>query len=186
MIIYCNRLSAALEAERQCNMNNVTHTNTNLFSEYVYVFINLSFYKYIYTNNKIYLSIFRLSAALEAERQSNMNNIISTMMTNVKEKKLDHMKKLKKLNNEKTILGKKFKENRENNSNMKLLLDEKMKKYEILQSKFDDASDEDRVEMEQNMSDLLYAIGMYLCTCIFMNICICVFMCIYVYIYMYM
>jgi hypothetical protein len=88
------------------------------------------------------------------------------------------MKKLKKLNNEKTILGKKFYENRDNNTNMKNLLDEKIKKYEILQGAFDDASDDDKIEMEGSMSDLLYIIGIYMFLYVYLFI--------YSYIYIYL
>lgn len=42
-----------------------------------------------------------LSKALEAERQGNVNNMISQMMVNVKEQKVMHMKNIKRLTNEK-------------------------------------------------------------------------------------
>lgn len=113
-----------------------------------------------------YLSIsfifIRLSRELEDERQANMHNVISSMMAGVKEQKVNHLKSLKKLTNEKNALNKKFKEVRDENSNSKILLDEKMKKYQTYQFNFDESekslNDIEKEEMEVKMAELLTVI----------------------------
>ena len=47
----------------------------------------------------------KLSKALEEERQANMNTVITQMMQGVKEQKVNHMKNIKKLTNEKQTLN---------------------------------------------------------------------------------
>ena len=83
-------------------------------------------------------------------------------MAGVKEQKVNHLKSLKKLSNEKNALNKKFKEVRDENSNSKILLDEKMKKYQTYQFNFDETesslNDIEKEEMEVKMAELLTVI----------------------------
>jgi hypothetical protein len=78
-----------------------------------------------------------LSDALEKERQKNMQNAMSTMLADVKAQKLNKMKSIKKLSNEKTVLNNKFKTDRETNSALKVILDDNMKKYRNFQIEYD-------------------------------------------------
>jgi hypothetical protein len=78
-----------------------------------------------------------LSDALEKERQKNMQNAMSTMLADVKAQKLNKMKSIKKLCNEKTVLNNKFKTDRETNSALKVILDDNMKKYRNFQIEYD-------------------------------------------------
>ena len=48
-----------------------------------------------------------------------MHSVISNMMAGVKEQKVNHLKSLKKLSNEKTLMTKKFKELKDENANLK-------------------------------------------------------------------
>eukprot|EP00428_Durinskia_dybowskii_P064440 CAMPEP_0170383522 /NCGR_PEP_ID=MMETSP0117_2-20130122/15518_1 /TAXON_ID=400756 /ORGANISM="Durinskia baltica, Strain CSIRO CS-38" /LENGTH=775 /DNA_ID=CAMNT_0010639227 /DNA_START=54 /DNA_END=2381 /DNA_ORIENTATION=+ len=91
----------------------------------------------------------KLSLALEAERQANMNNVISEMMDTVKDQKVLHMKNIKRLTNEKALLTNQFKESKENNSKLKGNLDENIQKYQEIQKQYDDlvvAEGEDNVQ----------------------------------------
>jgi hypothetical protein len=73
----------------------------------------------------------KLSQALEAERQANMNNVISEMMNSVKEQKVQHMKNIKRLTNEKALLTSQFKESKEANVKLKSNLDVNIQKYQV-------------------------------------------------------
>lgn len=79
----------------------------------------------------------RLSRALEEERQANMNTVISKMMQTVKEDKVNHMKNIKRLGNEKTALATKLKESTEANGSLKAKLDSNMKRYQKMQKAYD-------------------------------------------------
>lgn len=80
----------------------------------------------------------RLSQALEAERQANMNTAISSMMQGVKEQKVQHMKNIKRLTNEKAVLSKTFKEHKDSNAALKSELDTDIQKYQALQKRYDE------------------------------------------------
>lgn len=80
----------------------------------------------------------RLSKALEEERQANMNTVIGQMMQNVKDEKVQHMKNIKRLTNEKALLAKTFREAKDQGSNLKQQLDENINTYQLLQKKYDD------------------------------------------------
>lgn len=84
----------------------------------------------------------RLSKALELERQSNMNNVISEMMHSVKEQKVSHMKNIKRLTNEKTLLSKNMKDSKESNTLLKSSLDKHINKYQDLQRAYDEVARE--------------------------------------------
>lgn len=73
----------------------------------------------------------KLSKALEAERQANMNNVISEMMNSVKEQKVVHMKNIKRLTNEKALLTGQFKESKDGNAKLKQNLDVNIQKYQV-------------------------------------------------------
>ena len=82
----------------------------------------------------------KLSRALEEERQANMNTVISEMMHDVKEQKVQHMKNIKRLTNEKALLSKNFKEYKEFNVQLKAGLDGSIQKYQQLQQQYDEAA----------------------------------------------
>jgi len=82
----------------------------------------------------------RLSKALEEERQSNMNIVISEMMHSVKEQKVMHMKNIKRLTNEKTQLTKGMKESKENNLRIKKDMDKYIVEYQQLQKGYDEVA----------------------------------------------
>jgi hypothetical protein len=73
----------------------------------------------------------KLSQALEAERQANMNNVISEMMNTVKEQKVQHMKNIKRLTNEKAQVTNSFKESKESNVRLKSNLDKNIQQYQV-------------------------------------------------------
>jgi hypothetical protein len=79
----------------------------------------------------------RLSQALAAERQSNMNNVISTMMRDLKGQKIEHMKKIKLLTIEKGDLVKSQKTLKEKSDAIKTLLDQKMSAYNNLKALYE-------------------------------------------------
>lgn len=79
----------------------------------------------------------RLSKALEEERQANLNSVVSTMMEKVKKQKVEHMKAIKRLSNEKSALTQQMKEGKDSNTNLKVRLDGSMKSYQRLQSEYD-------------------------------------------------
>jgi vacuolar-type H+-ATPase subunit I/STV1 len=95
-----------------------------------------------------------------------MQNAMSTMLADVKAQKLNKMKSIKKLSNEKTILNLKFRTDRETNSALKIILDENMKKYRNFQIEYDvsdDMSSEEekekkKSELEGEMIELLSVI----------------------------
>lgn len=82
----------------------------------------------------------RLSQQLEEERQQNMNNVISQMMQNVKEQKVIHMKNIKRLTNEKAVVTKNLKDEKDESTALKELLDKNIARYQQLQSQFDQFS----------------------------------------------
>lgn len=82
----------------------------------------------------------RLSKALEEERQSNMNMVISEMMHSVKEQKVMHMKNIKRLTNEKTQLTKGMKDTKESNLKMKKDMDKYIVEYQQLQKRYDEVA----------------------------------------------
>jgi hypothetical protein len=79
----------------------------------------------------------RLSRELEAQRQENMNSVISQMMQSVKEQKVVHMKNIKRLTNEKAMLQQTLKKDKEESMSLKQSLDENIAKYQKLQATFD-------------------------------------------------
>lgn len=95
----------------------------------------------------------RLSRQLEAERAQNVNNVISQMMQSVKEQKVLHMKNIKRLTNEKGLLGKNYKDLKEANIAIKQSLDEAIVKYQELQSRYDASASELEEEMKRNEGD---------------------------------
>ncbi len=80
----------------------------------------------------------RLSQALAAERQSNMNNVISNMMRDLKEQKIEHMKKIKLLTIEKADLVKSQKALKEKSDGIKAILDKKMTAYNNLKALYEE------------------------------------------------
>jgi hypothetical protein len=82
----------------------------------------------------------KLSKQLENERESNMNQVISQMMQDVKEQKVAHMKNIKRLTNEKALLTKNMKDWKEENTQLKQVLDQSISKYQQLQQQFDSFS----------------------------------------------
>lgn len=82
----------------------------------------------------------KLSKALEEERQANVNTVMSDMMNAVKEEKVTHMKNIKRLTNEKALLNKNFKETKEHNVGLKSNLDSNIRRYQQLQSSYDDST----------------------------------------------
>lgn len=81
----------------------------------------------------------RLSKALEEERQANLHTVISGMMQGVKDQKVQHMKNIKRLTNEKASLTKRFKECKDTNTIGKVELDKFILRYQELQKEYDDA-----------------------------------------------
>mmetsp|Transcript_20554 Transcript_20554/g.28323 ORF Transcript_20554/g.28323 Transcript_20554/m.28323 type:complete len:818 (-) Transcript_20554:135-2588(-) len=109
----------------------------------------------------------RLSKALEEERQANMNTVIGQMMQNVKDEKVQHMKNIKRLTNEKALLAKTFREAKDQGAQLKQQLDENINTYQLLQKKYDDlaadehsdpASQEEAERMANEMIQLLTSI----------------------------
>ena len=88
-----------------------------------------------------------------------MNSVISNMMAGVKEQKVNHLKSLKKLSNEKTLMTKKFKELKDENANLKVELDNHMQSYQSYQKDFDlkeaTLSENEKEKMEIKMAELL-------------------------------
>ena len=80
----------------------------------------------------------KLSQALEAERQANMNNVISSMMKDMKDQKIDHMKKIKLLTIEKSELVKKQKNVKEKCDALKASLDSRILNYNNKKAKYED------------------------------------------------
>ena len=110
----------------------------------------------------------KLSLALAAERQANMNNVISVMMRDIKEQKIDHMKKIKLLSLEKSDLIKSQKATKEKVDTLKGMLEKKMAVYNDLKVEYeasrpkDDDSEEvaatkkiRKAELAQEMQSLL-------------------------------
>mmetsp|Transcript_5640 Transcript_5640/g.12401 ORF Transcript_5640/g.12401 Transcript_5640/m.12401 type:complete len:722 (-) Transcript_5640:345-2510(-) len=84
----------------------------------------------------------KLTKALEAEREANMNTVISEMMNGVKEQKVQHMKNIKRLTNEKAMLSKNFKELKDGNVTLKGRLDKDIQQYQSLQKTYDSVAGE--------------------------------------------
>eukprot|EP00600_Ochromonadales_sp_CCMP1393_P008823 CAMPEP_0174954044 /NCGR_PEP_ID=MMETSP0004_2-20121128/205_1 /TAXON_ID=420556 /ORGANISM="Ochromonas sp., Strain CCMP1393" /LENGTH=787 /DNA_ID=CAMNT_0016201813 /DNA_START=43 /DNA_END=2407 /DNA_ORIENTATION=- len=100
----------------------------------------------------------KLAKALEAERQSNMNNVISEMMNGVKDQKVQHMKNIKRLTNEKAMLSKNFKEVKDFNTKLKGNLDKSIQQYQVLQKAYDtlDAEVQATADVEGSEGDAAY------------------------------
>lgn len=79
----------------------------------------------------------RLSKQLESEREGNINIVLGQMMNNVKEQKVGHMKNIKRLTNEKAMLLKAFKDDKESNITLKQQLDGYILQYQQYQSEYD-------------------------------------------------
>lgn len=92
----------------------------------------------------------RLSKQLEQERESNMNQVISQMMQDVKEQKVSHMKNIKRLTNEKALLTKNVKDWKDDNTQLKQLLDQNISKYQQLQQQFDAFSNSEEELRDEN------------------------------------
>ena len=82
----------------------------------------------------------RLSKLLEEERNQNVNAVIGNMMQTVKDKKVTHMKNIKRLMLSKTELTQKQKVTKENNGELKKKLDTNMERYTKYQEKLDKLS----------------------------------------------
>jgi hypothetical protein len=80
----------------------------------------------------------RLSRELEEERQANMNSVISTMMKDMKDQKIDHMKKIKLLTIEKSDLAKKQKNSKEKCDALKASLDSRILNYNNKKAKYEE------------------------------------------------
>eukprot|EP00604_Paraphysomonas_vestita_P002850 CAMPEP_0174818366 /NCGR_PEP_ID=MMETSP1107-20130205/1032_1 /TAXON_ID=36770 /ORGANISM="Paraphysomonas vestita, Strain GFlagA" /LENGTH=592 /DNA_ID=CAMNT_0016030107 /DNA_START=633 /DNA_END=2411 /DNA_ORIENTATION=+ len=103
----------------------------------------------------------RLSQALAAERQSNMNNVISTMMRDLKEQKIEHMKKIKLLTIEKADLVKSQKTLKEKSDAIKAILDKKMTSYNGLKALYEECrpaeGDNEQTLIEKKAKKTQYA-----------------------------
>ncbi len=97
----------------------------------------------------------RLSKQLEEERQSNMNTVISNMMTTVKDQKVNIMKNIKRLTNEKANITKKMKLYKDSNDGLRSKLDELMVEYQTRQAEYDNLIGQKDTEN----SSLLESIG---------------------------
>jgi len=97
----------------------------------------------------------QLSKQLEEERQSNMNTVISNMMTTVKDQKVNIMKNIKRLTNEKASITKKMKANKDSNDSLRSKLDELMVEYQTQQGQYDNLVD----QKDDESSALLETIG---------------------------
>lgn len=110
----------------------------------------------------------KLSQALEAERQANMNSVISTLMKDMKDQKIEHMKTIKLLTIEKADLAKKQKSAKEKCDALKASLDSriltynnKKVKYEENRPKEDDSEEvravkkERKAELAAEMQEML-------------------------------
>lgn len=95
----------------------------------------------------------RLSRELEAQRQENMNSVISQMMQSVKEQKVLHMKNIKRLTNEKAMLQQNLKKDKEDSLLLKQSLDENIAKYQKLQTTFDTFSLGDDGKVSENEAE---------------------------------
>lgn len=82
----------------------------------------------------------KLSKLLEEERQRNMNAVVGDMMNQVKQQKRDRIKRINGLTNEKTVLTKRFKENKEINGKLTATINAKTKSYQKLQREHDSTS----------------------------------------------
>ena len=60
-----------------------------------------------------------------------MNTVISEMMNTVKEQKVQHMKNIKRLTNEKALVTAQFKDCKDGNSKLKGLLDSNIQQYQV-------------------------------------------------------
>lgn len=89
------------------------------------------------TQKKDWVERERLARELEAQREANMNNVISGMMANVKEQKINVMKEIKRLTNEKAVLGKKTATAKGSCDKLKAKLDKDMGNYGLLQGEYD-------------------------------------------------
>lgn len=96
----------------------------------------------------------RLARELDAQREANMNNVISGMMANVKEQKINVMKDIKRLTNEKALLGKKTVQVKSDCERLKAKLDKDMGNYGLLQEEYDRLSAEESQENKHHMEEV--------------------------------
>lgn len=89
----------------------------------------------------------RLSRELEAERSTNMNAVLGTMIQDLKEQKIEHMKNLKRLQLEYDTLQKKQASAKSSSDEMRLKILTAMKAYEDLQGQYN------RLRQEQETDD---------------------------------
>jgi hypothetical protein len=103
----------------------------------------------------------RLAKQLEEERQANLSVAMSTMLEEVKDKKVEQMKNIKRLANEKSTLAKKIKDGKSKHTELKAKVDTDMKEYSQLQLKYDEAlkagneSLPENEEIAKHMADIL-------------------------------
>ena len=79
----------------------------------------------------------RLEEKLNEEREANLNVAMSDMMNNVKDKKVEQMKNIKKLQNEKSGTQKRMKDTKAKHAKLKTDVDADMKAYSDMQQKYD-------------------------------------------------
>lgn len=97
-----------------------------------------------------------MSRHLQEERKKNLSNIISERMKAIKDEKILRMKNIKRLQNEKTMLTKRFKKNKALNVTLKSKLDDDMQRYAALEEKFASLTNEQESEaLVEEMQTLL-------------------------------
>ena len=98
----------------------------------------------------------QMSRHLQEERKKNLSNIISERMKAIKDEKILRMKNIKRLQNEKTMLTKRFKKNKALNVTLKSKLDDDMQRYAALEEKFASLTNEQESEaLVEEMQTLL-------------------------------
>ncbi|GMI24550.1 hypothetical protein TeGR_g5532, partial [Tetraparma gracilis] len=98
----------------------------------------------------------RMSKALEEERAKNMSVTIGSVMENAKEKKMDAMKKIKKLQNEKSRNHEKQKQKKEKYGELKKKLEKQVEHYKTVSVDFEKMEDGDQKDkLEEDLAKLL-------------------------------
>ena len=96
-----------------------------------------------------------LSKQLEQERRANVNTAITGMLSNVKEQKVEQMKKIKRLQHEKQSLTKKQAAAKKQSEAIKRSLDDGIRSYQQLQAEYEElkaAGNEDIGDLPDRMA----------------------------------
>lgn len=96
----------------------------------------------------------RLQQQLMEERNANMNNVIATMMKDIKDQKLQHMKNVKKLTLQKNEIQSKQKDVKEKCDALKTKLEGNMGKYQKMQKLYEtlDGSKPEHTQQKEELS----------------------------------